>query len=185
MSIDGASQEIYEKYRVGGQLNKVLEGVEDLVYWKRELKSLTPMIEIQFIVMRANEHQIPEMKVLFKKSKADRLAFKTAQLYEFENGNERLTTIRKYARYEQTVNGGFRIKSSLPNRCLRLWSGAVVNAYGDVLPCCYDKGSDYSFGNLNNQTFDNLWHNNDASGFRDSILRNRKQYEMCRNCTSR
>lgn len=185
VSIDGATQEIYESYRVGGKLHKVLDGVTEVVYWKNELKSSTPLLEIQFIVFRTNEHQLFEMKKLAKSLGADRLTFKTAQLYDFENGNKFLTTIQKYSRYKLRRDGKYHIKGNQPNHCWRLWSGAVINANGEVLPCCFDKASDFSFGNINEKPFANIWHNKKASGFRGSILQNRKQYEICRNCTSK
>lgn len=36
ISIDGTTQEVYEQYRVGGQLAKVLEGTRTIVEWKRK-----------------------------------------------------------------------------------------------------------------------------------------------------
>jgi MoaA/NifB/PqqE/SkfB family radical SAM enzyme len=58
ISIDGTTQEVYEQYRVGGQLQKVLEGAARVVKWKKELRSKTPFIVFQFLVVRPNEHQI-------------------------------------------------------------------------------------------------------------------------------
>ncbi|HEY6913652.1 MAG TPA: radical SAM/SPASM domain-containing protein [Paludibacter sp.] len=185
VSVDGSTQETYESYRIGGKLDKTLDGIRELVYWKNELKSVTPLLEIQFIVLKTNEHQLNEMKKLAKTLRADRLTFKTAQLYDFVNGNARLTSIDKYARYKHMPDGKYMLKGSQPNRCWRLWSGAVINAQGEVLPCCFDKASEFSFGNLNEKSFAENWHNKKASGFRESILQNRMQYEMCRNCTSK
>ena len=36
ISIDGTSQDTYESYRIGGQLDKVLEGARNMVKWKKE-----------------------------------------------------------------------------------------------------------------------------------------------------
>src|SRR6476646_12140832 len=44
ISLDGTTQEVYSQYRIGGDLNKVLEGARNIVKWKRELKSKTPFI---------------------------------------------------------------------------------------------------------------------------------------------
>jgi len=112
------------------------------------------------------------------------LTFKTAQLYKFENGHELLTSIKKYARYEKQTDGKYYIKGKQPNHCWRLWSGAVVNTNGDVLPCCFDKNSDFSFGNIHDKSFFECWHSEKATAFREKILQNRKQFEICRNCTS-
>jgi len=185
ISIDGSTQEVYEQYRVGGNLEKAISGVKNIIEWKKQLKSITPFVEIQFVVFKTNEHQMLEMKTLSKSLKADRLVFKTAQLYDFENGHKLLTSIDRYARYKKTENGKYVIKSKLENRCWRLWSGAVLNANADLVPCCFDKNSSHAFGNLKDNSFLSVWHNEKASGFRESILQNRKQYDMCRNCTSK
>lgn len=185
VSVDGATQEVYEQYRVGGKLQKVIEGVEALNELKRELNSPTPMVEMQFIVLKTNENQMDDMKRLARKLQVDRLVFKTAQLYDFENGHPLLTTKDKYARYKYLPDGSLQIKNQLPNHCWRLWNGAVVNAFGEVLPCCYDKASDYSYGNVEKQPFLSVWQGSSGRSFRDSVLANRKQYEMCRNCTGK
>jgi len=182
VSMDGTTQEVYQTYRVGGNLQKTIDGINYLVEWKKALKSKTPMIEIQFLVLKTNEHQMAEMRKLSASLRVDRLSFKSAQLYDFENGNELLTTKKKYARYKETKEGTFRIKGQQPNRCWRLWSGAVLNVSGEVLPCCFDKGSEYSFGNINNRSFSACWLGSKAHDFRQKMITNRKQFDMCRNC---
>ena len=171
VSIDGSTQQVYETYRVGGQLQKALDGITSLVEWKKTMKSNTPFIEIQFLVLKTNEHQMNEMKQLSKSLGADRLIFKSAQLYDFKNGNNLLTTINRYARYKKNEDGMFVIKGHQSNSCWRLWSGAVINVHGEVLPCCFDKSSEYSFGNIHENTFKNCWQSSKASAFRSNILK--------------
>lgn len=185
ISIDGTTQKVYEQYRVGGELNKALNGVRNMVKLKHHLKSLTPMIEIQFVVFKTNEHQLSEMKKMAAELGADRLVFKTAQLYNFEKGHKLLTSIDKYARYKKISDQQYVIKSKLKNKCFRLWTGSVLNSNGEILPCCFDKNSEYAYGTIDEHSFKTNWQNKKASGFRASILQNRKQYEMCRNCTSK
>ena len=183
ISIDGTTQQVYEAYRVGGNLQKAMDGIKYLIEWKKILNSVTPYIEIQFLVLKTNEHQMKEMTGMAKSLLVDKLTFKTAQLYDFENGSNFLTTKSRYARYKKTKEGKFKRKGNHPNHCWRLWSGAVINVQGEVLPCCFDKLSEYSFGNIREQSFLKCWHSKKASGFRDKMIRNRKQFEMCRNCT--
>jgi len=184
VSIDGCTQEVYETYRVGGNLQKAIEGIERIVAWKKALKSATPLVVIQFLVLKTNEHQMKDMKQLAKTLRADRLTFKTAQLSDFVNGNSLLPTQNRYARYKKGKDGKFHVKGNQPNRCWRLWSGAVVNVHGEVLPCCFDKASEFSFGNIQESSFPACWHSSKSSDFRDKILQNRMQFDMCRNCTS-
>src|SRR6266496_5618057 len=64
ISIDGTTQDVYEQYRVGGRLDKVIEGTKNIVRWKRELKSKTPFIVFQFLVVKPNEHQVEDVRKL-------------------------------------------------------------------------------------------------------------------------
>src|SRR5689334_11421596 len=73
ISIDGTTQETYKQYRVGGNLDKVLEGAKNIVKWKKELKSKTPFVIFQFLVVRHNEHQIEEVKQLAKQIGVDQV----------------------------------------------------------------------------------------------------------------
>src|SRR5215213_6188813 len=85
ISIDGTTQEVYQQYRVGGKLSKVLEGAANIVKWKKELGSRTPFIIFQFLVVKPNEHQMDEVKKLAKETGVDDVWFKTAQVYDYEN----------------------------------------------------------------------------------------------------
>lgn len=184
ISVDGYTQEVYETYRIGGNLQKAIEGIKNIVEWKKELKSLTPFIEIQFLVLKTNEHQMNQMKKLAKELHVDRLIFKTAQLYDYENGSELMTSIDRYSRYKKTADGTYIIKGRQPNHCWRMWSGAVINVHGQVLPCCFDKLSENSYGSIVDCTFAKCWQGTQALNFRKGIIKNRKQVDMCKNCTN-
>jgi len=184
ISIDGTTQKVYEQYRKGGKLSKAIDGIKFIQEWKLKLKSKSPFIEIQFIVFKSNQHQISEIYKIAKDLKVDNLALKTAQLYNFENGNSMLTSLKKYARYKKQKNSQYAIKSKLPNHCWRMWSGGVINTKGELLPCCFDKNSSNKFGNISSSSFMTIWHNDKSKIFRNKLLANRKQFDMCKNCTS-
>lgn len=63
-SIDGITQDSYEKYRVGGNLEKVLENINKIKFYKRKYRSNNPELVWQFIVFGHNEHEIPKAKEL-------------------------------------------------------------------------------------------------------------------------
>ena len=164
---------------------KVIELAETFKKYQMVQKKLFVGKAFLNLVLKTNENQLVEMKQLAKSLKVDRLTFKTAQLYEFENGNDLMPTKAKYSRYKKQASGKFVIKNAQPNKCWRLWSGAVINVHGEVLPCCFDKASEYSFGNMSKNSFYSCWHSKKASDFREKIHQNRKLFEICRNCTSK
>src|SRR5436190_1076911 len=125
ISIDGTTQDVYEQYRVGGNLNKVIEGAKNIVKWKKEMKSKTPFIVFQFLVVKPNEHQIDEVKKLADEIGVDDVWFKTAQIYDFENDpNQLIPSIDKFSRYRKT-NKGYEFKGKLANHCWRLWNDST------------------------------------------------------------
>ena len=67
LSIDGATQETYERYRVSGNLAKVFHNIERLNYYKKLYESEYPKLSWQFIIFGHNEHEIPLVKSLCKK----------------------------------------------------------------------------------------------------------------------
>jgi radical SAM protein with 4Fe4S-binding SPASM domain len=183
ISIDGTTQEVYEQYRIGGKLEKVLEGTRNIVKWKKELKSSTPHIIFQFLVVKPNEHQIAEVEQLAKELGVDEIGLKTAQIYDYEQGSPLIPTIDKYSRYAKQSDGTWKIKNRLLNHCWKLWHSCVITWDGGVVPCCFDKDAWYKMGSLQEESFRSLWWNGPYKDFREKVLRSRSEIEMCKNCT--
>ncbi|MEI8110328.1 MAG: SPASM domain-containing protein [Chitinophagia bacterium] len=184
ISIDGTSQEVYEQYRVGGQLHKVLEGARKIVYWKKKLKSRTPFIFFQFLVVKPNEHQLEEVKQLGKEIGVDQVRFKTAQVYDYTNDPHQLIpSIGKYSRYKRDGSGNMQVKSGLHNRCWKLWHANVITWDGLVVPCCFDKDATHRLGNLQTQSFKEIWNSKSYFDFRNQLINGRKNIDICANCS--
>ncbi|MES2881216.1 MAG: radical SAM/SPASM domain-containing protein, partial [Bacteroidota bacterium] len=157
ISIDGTTQETYQQYRVGGNLQKVLDGAANIVKWKKELKSKTPFVVFQFLVVRHNEHQIEEVKQLAKKIGVDDVWLKTAQVYDYENDpNKLIPTIEKYSRYKIDNTGKMKYKGGKANHCWRMHHDPVITWDGAVVPCCFDKDAQHKLGDLKQQSFKEL-----------------------------
>ena len=184
ISIDGTTQDVYQSYRVGGKLEKVLEGARNIVKWKKELKSKTPFVFFQFLVVKPNQHQIEDIKTLAKEIGVDQVRFKTAQVYDYDNDPHQLIpTLDKYSRYRKDANGRMKIKSGLQNHCWRLWSANVITWDGLVVPCCFDKDAMHRLGNLKTQSFKETWHNDNYKQFRRELMTSRKNIDICANCS--
>lgn len=183
ISIDGTTQETYQQYRVGGDLNKVLEGAKNILKWKKQLKSRTPHVIFQFLVVKPNEHQLEEMQHLAKEMGVQELRFKTAQVYDYEHGNPLIPTISTYSRYKQKKDGTYTIKNKMLNHCWRLWHSTVVTWDGLVVPCCFDKDAQHQLGDLKQSSFRQLWKGLAYTNFRTALLRSRNEIDICKNCT--
>ncbi|NNC94559.1 MAG: radical SAM protein [Chitinophagales bacterium] len=183
ISIDGTTQEVYEQYRRNGSLDKVITGARNLVEAKKELNSKTPHIIFQFLVVKPNEHQIAEVEKLTAEIGVDELTLKTAQIYDYEKGNELIPSIDQYSRYKKQKDGSYKIKNPMLNHCWKLWHSCVLTWDGKVVPCCFDKDAKYQLGDLNTSTFKTIWKNEKYYAFRQSVLRSRSEIDICTNCT--
>ncbi len=183
ISIDGTTQEIYQQYRVGGNLEKVLEGARTIMHWKKQLKSRTPFVVFQFLVVRPNEHQLEDARVLAKQIGVDAIWFKTAQVYDFENDPNQLIPLNSsYSRYRKTEKGT-EFKGQLANHCWRLWHDPVITWDGLVAPCCFDKDAAHRLGDLKQQSFATIWQSDSYKKFRATLLQGRKHIDICANCS--
>ena len=183
VSLDGTTQEVYQQYRIGGKLEKVLAGVERVMAWRKKLKSQTPAVIFQFLVVKPNEHQIPDAKKLAKTLGVDDVWYKTAQIYDYENGSPLIPTLDKYSRYKKGKDSKWYIKNKLFNHCWKMWHSAVVTWDGKVVPCCFDKDATHRLGNLQENSFEDIWHSPTYNKFRKALLKGRDQIEICKNCT--
>lgn len=183
ISIDGTTQETYEQYRIGGKIDKVIEGTQNVVKWKKALKSKTPHIMFQYLVVKPNEHQLEDAQALADELGVDEVAFKTAQIYDYEEGSELIPTLEKYARYKQMPNGKWAIKNKLLNHCWKMWHSCVITWDGKVVPCCFDKDAHYQLGSMEERTFEDVWRGESYQQFRHSLIRSRSEIEMCKNCS--
>lgn len=181
VSVDGITQATYEKYRVKGDLQRVLNGIRTLVAAKKRLRSKTPYILLQFLVMRHNEHEIPEIQALAKELGVDRLLLKNIQVETYEEALEWMPKSDHFQRYQIgdsdiSVRGGKGV-------CPRPWLSSLVNWDGTVVPCCFDKNGHHTMGEINNgENFVQIWSKEQYRDFRDKMLNDRSAIDICKNC---
>ena len=178
ISMDGWTDESYNAYRIGGNLQRC----KDAIRWLREAKTRlgsSLIIELQVLRLRTNEQEWNTFRRNYKSLGADRLVFKTAQLYNYASGHPLMPSDPRYSRYILGEDG-FYHRSKLPKRCFRVWSGVVVTTTGEVLPCCYDKEHAYAYGNIMEHTLAELFASPKAQAFRRAAWI--EQPDICKEC---
>ncbi len=182
ISLDGIDQKSYEKYRVGGQLKRVLDGTRDLLLERNKRGLKTPNVALQFLVMKQNEHQIGEVKKLSEQLGVDRLLIKNIEVRSLEEAEEWLPSNEKYRRYDYSGHD-YKVKGSEKNSCTRPWLSTLINWDGTFVPCCFDKNGKYPMGNIQHkENLDEVWTGPAFTDFRTKLLKDRKQIDICRNC---
>lgn len=167
ISLDGTSPETYSQYRVRGDYDRVISNLKELIKRRNERGMKTPVIEWQYIVMKQNEHEIPEAERLADEMGVDLLRFIPVGMpYEFKNRKE---VADKW--YPTSVSG--RVDSDheeqqygqaeKPGPCMYLYRSMVVNPDGGVSPCCvvYQKNRDFDDLSAQKETVDikSVWNN--------------------------
>jgi radical SAM protein with 4Fe4S-binding SPASM domain len=180
LSVDGASEETYATFRKEGDFERVARSVAWLCAEKKRLGLEKPRIELQFIVMRHNEHELPEMRRLARQWGVDRLRVKTVGADD--PGTKDLVPVeRLLSRYEadgETPN----VRHSF---CTMAWDHTVVNVDGSVTPCCYlrpDMGDAFVMGNVFEKTFSEIWRGEKYRAFRAAMLAGRESMPVCNKC---
>jgi MoaA/NifB/PqqE/SkfB family radical SAM enzyme len=142
VSIDGARQETYERYRVGGDLAKVLRNCALVADAKRRLGSPTPRLVWEYHVFEHNADDVPRARELAR-----------------ELGME-LAVSKGWTIGEEWDRGGEWDFFDRPHavRCPFLWGFAVVNNDGGVAPCCGTFFGDDDMGRVDERArFHDVW----------------------------
>jgi MoaA/NifB/PqqE/SkfB family radical SAM enzyme len=173
ISLDGISEESYSNYRKSGDFKSVTEGIRELCRIRKESGRSLPLVEVQFLVNKKNEHQMKKAPDFVKELGADILTFKSMQIISEEGVGHFLPVERKYNRYFNTKT--FR------KSCFRLWSHAVFTSDGKLVPCCYDKIPEFAVTALvSDQKL--LWKSSEMMDFRNRKVKNRNVPVICYNC---
>jgi len=188
ISFDGTDQETYEKYRVRGSFEKVVAGVKALLAQRKALERNNPFVELQFLVMKHNEHQLDAFRAMAADLGADRRVIKPvsfnvadwddpdtlATFAEFCPENEKF---RVYVR----EGGRWHWKKEKLSFCTAPWRSLTVLADGSIVPCCRDPRGRYTMGNVADGVL-KVWNNPRYRAFRKSMARARHKMPICKVC---
>ncbi len=185
-SIDGASDDTYSKYRIGGSFRKVMNNLRTLVETKKRFGAKNPEIIWQFVVMRHNENEVEKAKKMAKERgvKIKITPSRVDMGYELQKDIDKLVSeFRNWLPNNMTryINGRKLIK---PRNCLFLWTQVVINPDGTMSPCC---GS-YSYKDNFADVFSEggvlkAWNNTNFMYARRTVReKNEKANIICVNC---
>jgi MoaA/NifB/PqqE/SkfB family radical SAM enzyme len=142
VSLDGASNQTYSIYRVGGNFDKVIENIKKINYYKHKYNTKFPLLYWQFVIFGHNEHELA-------------IAQKMAQELhmEFRPSSNWSSTYSPVSRKEATgEKAGYTLLVKYEKKnlrmffCQQLWTSPQINWDGRLLGCCCNRHSD--FGNV-------------------------------------
>lgn len=177
IDIDGTTQEVYEKYRVGGNLKTVLDNTENAIKMKHEMNLKYPIIQARMIVNKFNEHQLDDFRNLSKKIGVDEMELGNIQLNPNTSAEKWLPKNKQYV--YSTYLGERRTTP-----CHWPWSGMVINWDGAVDACSIIDDPNSSFGNIFESNIKSIWNNEYYISARSTWSKNlqKDKFVICNIC---
>lgn len=184
VSLDGADQETYSHYRIGGNFERVIENISAIVEAKKKAGSRFPVVEVQFLIMKHNENKIDAIKDLTERLGVDRLRlgpvtinWRNREDHSWLPSNDQMSRYDFLRSYDKIY--------ARRKLCEWLWRSAVINWDGSILPCCVFEGPKAEFGSLSENTFAEIWNNSCYQRARAVFTANRNitgKMNICQRC---
>jgi MoaA/NifB/PqqE/SkfB family radical SAM enzyme len=177
VAVDGATQEAYSRFRRGGALDAVLDGVRILAERKRAVGSLTPLINLRYVVTRNNESEVGMIKELAPSLGADLLTVRSS-LNVYDEGvlDDGLSPANARLRRFERDKDGRRIRLK-KNPCKRLWNNPAVHSNGNVCVCFMDWDEKSVLGDVNRDTILDVWRGEKYRALRRTFRRNYEEID--------
>ncbi len=186
IAVDGMTQESYARYRVGGNLERVLNNIRMLVDARRTAGLKEPILNLRMVVSKENEDQMDAFESLGRELGVDMVSFKAFSTRQSGKEDEAVnrqfvprTGSFRWYRYEKEGT----MDRKVPKYWCRFpWTKPTMFADGMIISCEFDKYYQAPFGNINEQSFDEIWFSPEAEEFRRKFQKNRDHFPFCDDC---
>lgn len=184
--LGGLTQATHERYRVRGDLARTLRNLDELLELRRRTPGSSVQVNVGFIVMKHNEHEVAEFLHWAKAKGVDRANIIDPCVRTVAEGRELLPEDRRYWFYDEAAfaRGVLKPKVLPHNECLWIWNSVVLTVDGKVVPCCRDPKAKHVFGNAFDRPLREIWNNAATRSFRQRILDEQGKVDICELCSS-
>lgn len=196
-SVDGITQETYQRFRRQGNLETVLQGIRNVAEEKRRARSDTPLVNFRFIVMEHGEREVPQVRAFASSLGVDVL---TLRKFHFVPGTgedhgegpdpgnieELEGLVPRQVEYQfpaLPTEAGQPVRVER-NPCKNLWNCPTVHWDGTVCSCFMDYKEQRPMGSLEDQSFREIWYGEAYRRLRRGFRREWKEVELCKECAS-
>jgi radical SAM protein with 4Fe4S-binding SPASM domain len=197
VSIDGATSEVFEKIRIKSNFKTVVSNCKNLikVYKKRMIR---PEISAWCVVQKDNVNEFEDIYNLCKEIGFDKLTYQfhlsgwgksewdeinRGKKIEIDTLKQQIEKVKKKGASEGLeVNIFEENLLNFNKQCVWPWESSYISKTGDVVPCCIIGDEKVvSFGNINKNSFKDIWNSENYKNFRTDI-KNNKIPSYCQNC---
>ena len=160
ISIDGIDQQSYEKYKVGGNYDNIINNIKKLIETKKEKKARYPLVDWQFLIMK---HNVSYMDQAARIAGDLGIGIRFSRIgVDLNNEKERAEWLpeentRNFFRFEDQI---IKSQKEIP-LCSWLYRTVFINWDLGISPCCnyYTGDKTFDFGNMKDSTFAEIWNN--------------------------
>jgi len=143
VSIDGASEETYGRYRVRGSFHRVIDNIRRINGFRRKHQAAFPFLTWQFIVFGHNEHEIP---VAQKMAAELGMAFRPKISWDDDLSPVRNRNLVQIQTGLPATRAGYHEDHGVAfarEICYQLWNQPVLNWDGRLMGCCRNFWADF------------------------------------------
>jgi MoaA/NifB/PqqE/SkfB family radical SAM enzyme len=183
--IGGMDNATHARYRVRTKLDKAVANLERLIELRRKNPASSVEIEVGFIVMRHNEHQVQDFLDWSRKIGVDRASVIDPCARNMMEAHAYLPKDRRYWFYdEEAFDRGVLKPKKLPdNECVWIWNSIQLNWDGTAVPCCRDPQGQFPLGNVFEKGLKAVFNGEEATGFRRKLLDGQGKISICKLCS--
>ena len=171
LSLDGGTQELYNKYRPGDSWQNVKNNVFTFLDLRKNKKGHKPHVICQTISMKGNENSLENLEKLF--SKYD-VIFNNKPFNEWGG---KVDDINNLSTNDSATDSIGRERCEKPYKLFTIeWDGTVV-------PCTRFFDNQYSYGKYPEQSLREIWNSEKAQKFRLMHTEGREKIDFCSTCS--
>jgi radical SAM protein with 4Fe4S-binding SPASM domain len=149
---------------------------------KRKSGKDFPILHFRYIVMKHNEHELPELENFARKHHFDVSTVRTLSIIDAPNNqhNIMMPDDERFRAYEYSTDKRISRDDFI---CQGAFIYPAVYADGTVCCCDQDYNARQPYGKLTkNNSFADIWWSKKAAGIRKTIRENLDSFSFCRNC---
>jgi radical SAM protein with 4Fe4S-binding SPASM domain len=168
-SLDAFYKDTYDKIRVGGNYDKVMNNIDSFLRIKKEMNSGLPLTRVSMTRNKINFNEINKFEEYWE-NKVDIVS--TSFFYNPFVGNDK---------YEQ-IDKMYRLEKREDYICYQPYQRLFIFNNGNVAPCCSMFGGNLIIGNINDSSIYSMWNNNKIKKLRQNIKNGKSLPESCKKC---
>ncbi|MBD3197691.1 MAG: radical SAM protein [Candidatus Lokiarchaeota archaeon] len=191
INVDHIKKDHFENFRKGAKFESTMQGIKKLCEIKKKEKRFFPLVMAEIIVSRENEQHLQDIyDYAINELGVNGAWFKSLcfPLHSkgFRDDHNIKALVDKYLPLKSSVkrynyiNGDLQLINpkefcDWEHKSLIMWDGRVS-------ACCYDYDGAYTFGNINNRSFLDIWNSKKYRYYREKMIKNKK-LSICERCS--